>query len=112
MFVEELDEIPEGALVVFSAHGVSPQVRAEAARRSLQVVDATCPLVTKVHAEARRYADRGNSIVLIGHAGHEEVEGTYGEAPGATVIVESSQDIAGLDLPDPSKITYLGSAFT
>ncbi|MEU0687353.1 4-hydroxy-3-methylbut-2-enyl diphosphate reductase [Streptomyces uncialis] len=107
VFVEELDEVPPGALVVFSAHGVSPQVRAEAARRSLQVVDATCPLVTKVHAEARRYAERGNSIVLIGHAGHEEVEGTYGEAPDATVVVGSAWDMAGLDLPDPSKITYL-----
>ncbi|MFE9662541.1 4-hydroxy-3-methylbut-2-enyl diphosphate reductase [Streptomyces sp. NPDC005955] len=107
VFVEELDEVPPGSLVVFSAHGVSPQVRAEAARRSLTVVDATCPLVTKVHAEARRYAERGNSIVLIGHAGHEEVEGTRGEAPDATVVVGSARDIAGLDLPDPSKITYL-----
>ncbi|MFD8933689.1 4-hydroxy-3-methylbut-2-enyl diphosphate reductase [Streptomyces sp. NPDC059578] len=107
VFVEELDEVPPGSLVVFSAHGVSPQVRAEAARRSLTVVDATCPLVTKVHAEARRYAERGNSIVLIGHAGHEEVEGTQGEAPDATVVVGSVRDIAGLDLPDPSKITYL-----
>ncbi|MFE7129720.1 4-hydroxy-3-methylbut-2-enyl diphosphate reductase [Streptomyces sp. NPDC057638] len=107
VFVEELDEVPEGALVVFSAHGVSPQVRAEAARRNLTVVDATCPLVTKVHAEARRFAERGDSIVLIGHAGHEEVEGTYGEAPDATVIVDGPQDIAGLELPDPSKVTYL-----
>ncbi|MGW6456859.1 4-hydroxy-3-methylbut-2-enyl diphosphate reductase [Streptomyces sp. NPDC055078] len=107
VFVEELDEVPEGSLVVFSAHGVSPQVRAEAARRNLKVVDATCPLVTKVHAEARRFAGRGSSIVLIGHAGHEEIEGTYGEAPDATVIVDGPQDIAALDLPDPSNITYL-----
>ncbi|MFD3519965.1 4-hydroxy-3-methylbut-2-enyl diphosphate reductase [Streptomyces sp. NPDC058653] len=107
VFVEELDEVPAGSLVVFSAHGVSPQVRAEAERRDLTVVDATCPLVTKVHAEARRFADRGSSIVLIGHAGHEEVEGTYGEAPDATVVVGGPQDIAGLDLPDPSNITYL-----
>ncbi|MFE0422580.1 4-hydroxy-3-methylbut-2-enyl diphosphate reductase [Streptomyces sp. NPDC058953] len=107
VFVEELDEVPEGSLVVFSAHGVSPQVRAEAERRSLSVVDATCPLVTKVHAEARRFAERGDSIVLIGHAGHEEIEGTYGEAPDATVVVEGPQDIAGLELPDPSKVTYL-----
>ncbi|WP_066944022.1 4-hydroxy-3-methylbut-2-enyl diphosphate reductase [Streptomyces lushanensis] len=107
VFVEELDEVPAGSLVVFSAHGVSPQVRAEAARRNLKVVDATCPLVTKVHAEARRFAERGSSIVLIGHAGHEEVEGTYGEAPDATVVVGSAQDVAGLDLPDPSKVTYL-----
>nr|EIF89604.1 hydroxymethylbutenyl pyrophosphate reductase [Streptomyces tsukubensis NRRL18488] len=107
VFVEELDEIPAGSLVVFSAHGVSPQVRAEAERRNLEVVDATCPLVTKVHAEARRFAERGSSIVLIGHAGHEEVEGTYGEAPDATVVVGGPQDIAALDLPDPSNITYL-----
>ncbi|MFE4670774.1 4-hydroxy-3-methylbut-2-enyl diphosphate reductase, partial [Streptomyces sp. NPDC056716] len=107
VFVEELDEVPEGSLVVFSAHGVSPQVRAEAERRDLTVVDATCPLVTKVHAEARRFAERGSSIVLIGHAGHEEVEGTYGEAPDAMVVVSSADDIAGLELPDPARVTYL-----
>ncbi|MFD9427491.1 MULTISPECIES: 4-hydroxy-3-methylbut-2-enyl diphosphate reductase [unclassified Streptomyces] len=107
VFVEVLNEVPAGSLVVFSAHGVSPQVRAEAERRNLTVVDATCPLVTKVHAEARRFAGRGSSIVLIGHAGHEEVEGTYGEAPDATVVVGGPQDVDGLDLPDASRITYL-----
>ena len=81
IFVDELDEVPDGATVVFSAHGVSPAVRDEAGRRGLDAIDATCPLVAKVHAEARRFADDGYLVVLIGHAGHEEVEGTLGEAP-------------------------------
>ncbi|MBV2366623.1 4-hydroxy-3-methylbut-2-enyl diphosphate reductase [Streptomonospora nanhaiensis] len=107
VFVEELDAVPEGATVVFSAHGVSPAVRSEAAARGLAVVDATCPLVTKVHTEARRYADRGDTVVLIGHAGHEEVEGTLGEAPERTVLVESAADVAALEVPDPERVSYL-----
>ncbi|MFI1401030.1 4-hydroxy-3-methylbut-2-enyl diphosphate reductase [Streptomyces sp. NPDC020681] len=107
VFVDELDQVPDGATVVFSAHGVSPAVRVEAARRGLDVVDATCPLVTKVHSEARRFAARGNTIVLIGHAGHEEIEGTLGEAPEVTVVAESPADIAALDVSDPSRVTYL-----
>ncbi|ARZ72520.1 hypothetical protein SMD11_6944 [Streptomyces albireticuli] len=107
VFVEELDEVPDGAVVVFSAHGVSPQVREEASRRGLEVVDATCPLVTKVHAEARRFAARGDTVVLIGHAGHEEVEGTLGEAPGHTVLVQTPADVATLRVPDPARVSYL-----
>ena len=107
VFVEELNEVPDGATVVFSAHGVAPAVRAEGERRGLDVVDATCPLVTKVHAEARRYAARGDTVVLIGHAGHEEVEGTMGEAPEQTVLVESVEDIAALDVEDPARVSYL-----
>ncbi len=96
VFVEELDEVPPGSTVVFSAHGVSPAVRAEAHARDLEVIDATCPLVTKVHAEARRYVNRGDTVVLIGHAGHEESEGTLGQAPGRIRLVETSADVAGL----------------
>ncbi|WP_367128902.1 4-hydroxy-3-methylbut-2-enyl diphosphate reductase [Saccharothrix sp. HUAS TT1] len=107
VFVDELDAVPDGATVVFSAHGVSPAVREEAARRELEVVDATCPLVTKVHAEARRYAARGDTVVLIGHAGHEEVEGTLGEAPARTVLVESVADVEALRVPDPDRVSYL-----
>ncbi|MDG4864073.1 4-hydroxy-3-methylbut-2-enyl diphosphate reductase, partial [Streptomyces sp. T-3] len=107
VFIDELDEVPDGALTVFSAHGVSPQVREEAAGKGLRVVDATCPLVTKVHAEARRFAARGNTVLLIGHAGHEEVEGTLGEAPGQTVLVEAPEDVAALDLPDDSRVAVL-----
>lgn len=107
VFVQELDEVPDGAVLVFSAHGVSPAVRAEAARRNLEVMDATCPLVTKVHSEARRFAARGDTVVLIGHAGHEEVEGTLGEAPEATVLVQSPGDMAALRVPDPARVSYL-----
>ncbi|MFK8844946.1 4-hydroxy-3-methylbut-2-enyl diphosphate reductase [Streptomyces sp. Ac-502] len=107
VFVEELDEVPPGALVVFSAHGVSPQVREHAQQRGLEVVDATCPLVTKVHAEARRFAARGNTVVLIGHLGHEEIEGTLGEAPEHTVVVESAADVATVQVPDPKRVSYL-----
>ncbi|OKI02287.1 4-hydroxy-3-methylbut-2-enyl diphosphate reductase [Streptomyces sp. CB02923] len=107
VFVEELDEVPPGALVVFSAHGVSPQVRARAEQRGLEVVDATCPLVTKVHTEARRFAARGDTVVLIGHVGHEEVEGTLGEAPEHTVVVESVADAATVDVADPGRVSYL-----
>ncbi|MEV8378985.1 4-hydroxy-3-methylbut-2-enyl diphosphate reductase [Kribbella sp. NPDC056861] len=107
VFVDELDQVPDGATVVFSAHGVSPAVRDEAVRRGLDAIDATCPLVTKVHSEAKRYAGRGDTIVLIGHAGHEEVEGTMGEAPEQTVLVENVADVAALELPDPDRVSYL-----
>jgi 4-hydroxy-3-methylbut-2-enyl diphosphate reductase len=101
VFVDELDEVPEGAAVVFSAHGVSLAVRDTAEERSLSVIDATCPLVTKVHSETRRYARRGDTIVLIGHAGHEESEGTLGQAPEHTVLVETVEDIEKLDISGP-----------
>jgi 4-hydroxy-3-methylbut-2-enyl diphosphate reductase len=107
VFVDNLDEVPGGATVVFSAHGVSPVVREEADQRGLSVIDATCPLVAKVHAEARRAAARGDTIVLIGHAGHEEVEGTAGESPGRTMVVDSAEGIAALDVPDPARVSYL-----
>lgn len=107
VFVDELDAVPDGATVVFSAHGVSPQVRRVAAERGLDVVDATCPLVTKVHSEARRFAERGDTVLLIGHAGHEETEGTAGEAPGRTVLVESVHDAETLRVPDPYRVSYL-----
>jgi 4-hydroxy-3-methylbut-2-enyl diphosphate reductase len=107
VFVDELDEVPDGATVVFSAHGVSPAVRDDASGRGLSVIDATCPLVSKVHAEARRFAREGYTVALIGHAGHEEVEGTLGEAPSSTVLVQTAGDVAGLSVADPSKIAYL-----
>ncbi|MGH8896432.1 MAG: 4-hydroxy-3-methylbut-2-enyl diphosphate reductase, partial [Egibacteraceae bacterium] len=107
IFVDELDEVPDGATVIFSAHGIAPAVRDEARRRRLRAIDATCPLVTKVHAEARRFAERGDTIVLIGHAGHEETEGTLGEAPDRTVLVESAADVAGLEVDDPGRVSYL-----
>ncbi len=107
IFVDELSEVPDGAKVVFSAHGVSPEVRREAARRSLGTVDATCPLVAKVHAEARRFAADGYLVALIGHAGHEEVDGTMGEAPTAMALVESAADVARLRPADPGKVAYL-----
>jgi len=107
IFVNELDEVPEGAKVVFSAHGVSPAVKLDAERRGLDAVDATCPLVAKVHAEARRFAADGYLVALIGHAGHEEVEGTMGEAPDATSLVESAHDVARLEPADPGKVAYL-----
>jgi len=107
VFVEEAGEVPEGAVVVFSAHGVAPQVRAEAAGRGLRVIDATCPLVTKVHNEARRFAARGYDIVLIGHAGHEEVAGTTGEAPGHIRLVDGPADAAAARVRDPAKVAWL-----
>jgi 4-hydroxy-3-methylbut-2-enyl diphosphate reductase len=108
IFVEELDDsVPEGAMTVFSAHGVSPAVHAEAERRSLRTIDATCPLVTKVHREAVKFAAEGYTIVLIGHAGHEEVEGTMGEAPEHIVLVETEEDVDALEVPDPEKIAYI-----
>jgi 4-hydroxy-3-methylbut-2-enyl diphosphate reductase len=107
IFVDSVDEIPEGSTVVFSAHGVAPAVRDAANARQLTSIDATCPLVTKVHTQARRYADAGYTIVLIGHAGHEEVEGTRGEAPDETVLVESVADATALDLPAGTKLAYI-----
>ncbi len=107
VFVEELDEVPEGALVVFSAHGVSPAVHAEAARRQLRTIDATCPLVTKVHNEARRFAKDDLDIVLIGHDGHEEVEGTSGEAPDHIQLVESPDDVDKVKVRDSSRVVWL-----
>ena len=107
VFVDELEEIPEGATTVFSAHGVSPAVRETARRRDLAVIDATCPLVSKVHAEARRFAAKGNTIFLIGHDGHEEIEGTSGEAPDSIVLVENVRDAERVEVEDPEHVTFL-----
>ncbi|HET7327755.1 MAG TPA: 4-hydroxy-3-methylbut-2-enyl diphosphate reductase [Nocardioidaceae bacterium] len=107
IFVDEVDDVPEGATAVFSAHGVSPAVREAAADRQLQAIDATCPLVTKVHTEVRRFTDRGDTVIFIGHAGHEETEGTMGERPGNTVLVEDATDAATVTVPDPSQVSYL-----
>jgi len=107
VFVDSVEEVPEGATLVFSAHGVAPSVRAASGARRLTTIDATCPLVTKVHTQARRYADAGYTIVLIGHAGHEEVEGTTGEAPQAIVLVESVADAEALQLPHAERLAYI-----
>ena len=107
VFVESETDAPEGSLLVLSAHGVAPSVHANAARRRLRTIDATCPLVTKVHAEARRYAAAGYTIVLVGHAGHEEVEGTLGEAPGATILVETVADAEGVLVSNPERVAYV-----
>src|SRR5690349_1158693 len=107
IFVEELDEVPEGRTVVFSAHGVSPAVHAQAADRGLKTIDATCPLVTKVHHEAKRFAGEDYDILLIGHAGHEEVEGTAGEAPEHIQLVESPADVPDIVVRDPAKVAWL-----
>src|SRR6058998_826886 len=108
IFVDELDEsIPEGAMTVFSAHGVSPAVHAEAQRRALRTIDATCPHVTKVHREAIKFAEEGYTIVLIGHHGHEEVEGTMGEAPDHIVLVETEEDVDRLEVDDPERVAYI-----
>jgi 4-hydroxy-3-methylbut-2-en-1-yl diphosphate reductase len=108
IFVDELeDSIPEGAITVFSAHGVSPAVHADAERRGLQTIDATCPLVTKVHREAVKFAAEGYTIVLIGHAGHEEVEGTTGEAPDHIVLVQTEEEADALEVPDPDRVAYI-----
>jgi 4-hydroxy-3-methylbut-2-enyl diphosphate reductase len=107
VFVDELHEVPAGARVIFSAHGVSPAVREEAKARQLQVIDATCPLVTKVHLEAIKFARDGYTIVLIGHKDHDEVIGTLGEAPDSSVLVESEQDVDRLAVPDPRKVAYI-----
>ena len=107
VFVDSVADVPEGELVVFSAHGVAPAVRAGASARSLRTIDATCPLVTKVHMEAKRYAAEGYTVVLVGHAGHEEVEGTTGEAPQSIVLVESVADAERLEVEDPERIAYV-----
>ena len=107
IFVEETDEVPEGAIVVFSAHGVSPAVHSEASDRSLKTIDATCPLVTKVHKEAKRFAAEDRDIVLIGHIGHEEVEGTSGEAPDHIQIVESPDEVERLNVRNPDNVSWL-----
>src|SRR5437764_7118228 len=107
VFVEELNEVPEGARVIFSAHGVSPAVRNEAKRRNLQVIDATCPLVTKVHLEAVKFARKNFTVVLIGHKDHDEVTGTLGEAPDATVLVENVEDVDRLNVKDPSRVAFI-----
>ena len=107
IFVEEQTEVPEGAVCVFSAHGVAPSVRAGAIERGLQTIDATCPLVTKVHREAVRFAEDGYTIVLVGHAGHEEVEGTMGEAPERIRLVQDEADVELLEVEDPDRIAYV-----
>jgi 4-hydroxy-3-methylbut-2-enyl diphosphate reductase len=107
VFVEEVDEAPDGATVVFSAHGVPPAVRVEARARRLKVIDATCPLVSKVHAEARRFAQAGYTIALVGHEGHDEIEGTVGEAPESIRIVKDLDEVAELDVEDPGRVAYL-----
>jgi len=107
IFVDELDQVPSGQRVVFSAHGVSPEVWKTAERKSLKVIDATCPLVTKVHLEARRFSKQDYTILLIGHAGHEEVEGTMGEAPVNTRLIGSVEDVRKLEVEDPNKVAYL-----
>jgi 4-hydroxy-3-methylbut-2-enyl diphosphate reductase len=107
VFVESLDDVPEGAPLLYSAHGVSPQIREQARQRRLMAIDATCPLVTKVHLEAIKYAREGYTIALIGHEGHDEVIGTMGEAPDRMVLVETAQDVEALKVPDPSKVAYL-----
>jgi 4-hydroxy-3-methylbut-2-enyl diphosphate reductase len=107
IFVEELDEVPERGRAIFSAHGVAPSVRQQARERRLEVIDATCPLVTKVHLEAVRFARDGSSIVLIGHKDHDEVIGTLGEVPERSFLVETVQDVDLLELPDPTRVRYL-----
>jgi 4-hydroxy-3-methylbut-2-enyl diphosphate reductase len=107
VFVDQETDVPEGQTVVFSAHGVAPSVHANAAARELRTIDATCPLVTKVHVEAKKFAADGYTIVLIGHAGHEEVEGTMGEAPDHIVLVESEEDVDRLEVADPERVAYI-----
>ena len=99
--------MPEGAVVVLSAHGVAPEVYPNSRARRLHVVDATCPLVTKVHLEARRFAQAGRTIILVGHAGHEEVVGTTGQAPDRTILVQNAQEAQTVEVPDPSNVSYL-----
>jgi 4-hydroxy-3-methylbut-2-enyl diphosphate reductase len=107
IFVEQETEVPDGETVVFSAHGVAPSVHENARKRRLSTIDATCPLVTKVHVEARKFAAEGYTIVLIGHEGHEEVEGTTGEAPGHIVLVQTEKDVDRLEVENPSKVAYI-----
>src|SRR6202040_1239182 len=107
IFVDQETEIPPGSVTVFSAHGVAPSVRANAQALGLQTIDATCPLVTKVHREAVRFAQDGYTVVLVGHDGHEEVEGTMGEAPERIVLVQNEQDVAELQIDDPERVAYI-----
>jgi 4-hydroxy-3-methylbut-2-enyl diphosphate reductase len=107
VFVDDLDEVPQGAHLLYSAHGVSPEVRQKARQRKLHAIDATCPLVTKVHAEASRYAEAGYTIVLVGHRGHDEVVGVMGEAPRAITLVRREEDVEELDVPNPDRLVYL-----
>jgi 4-hydroxy-3-methylbut-2-en-1-yl diphosphate reductase len=107
IFVDQESEVPEGKTVVFSAHGVSPAVHANSAARELKTIDATCPLVTKVHVEAKKFAAEGYTIVLIGHAGHEEVEGTMGEAPDHIVLIETEADVDALVVDDPDRVAFI-----
>ena len=107
IFVDQETEVPEGERVVFSAHGVAPSVHTNAAQRELRTIDATCPLVTKVHVEARKFAAEGYTIILIGHAGHEEVEGTTGEAPESIVLVQSADEVDELEISDPDKVAFI-----
>jgi 4-hydroxy-3-methylbut-2-enyl diphosphate reductase len=107
IFVDQETEVPEGETVVFSAHGVAPSVHANAEGRALRTIDATCPLVTKVHVEAKKFAAQGYTIVLIGHAGHEEVEGTMGEAPDHIVLIETEDDVDTLEVEDPDRVAYI-----
>jgi 4-hydroxy-3-methylbut-2-enyl diphosphate reductase len=107
VFVDQETEVPEGETVVFSAHGVAPSVHANAGARGLRTIDATCPLVTKVHVEAKKFAAQGYTIILIGHAGHEEVEGTMGEAPDHIVLIETEDDVAELEVADPDRVAYI-----
>ena len=107
VFVEDEDEVPEGSIIVFSAHGIPPEVRERSAARGLEQIDATCPLVTKVHYEALDYAAKGLSIILIGHEGHQEVIGTMGHAPESINLVETPEDVDALDLPDPDRVAYI-----
>ena len=107
IFVAEVDEVPPGAVVVFSAHGIAPEVRLDAERRGLHAIDATCPLVTKVHNEARRFAAKDYDILLVGHAGHEEVVGTAGEAPARVRLVDGAEAVAEVEVRDPSKVVWL-----
>src|SRR5262250_364682 len=107
IFVDELHEVPAGARVIFSAHGVSPAVREDAKARKLQVIDATCPLVTKVHLEAIKFARDGYTIILIGHKDHDEVIGTLGEAPESTILVSTVEDVDQLNLKDPERVSFI-----
>ncbi|WP_342238933.1 4-hydroxy-3-methylbut-2-enyl diphosphate reductase [Inquilinus sp. OTU3971] len=106
-FVDELDEVPAGAITIFSAHGVSRSVEADAEQRGLQVIDATCPLVSKVHIEGRKYAAQDRTVILIGHAGHAEVEGTTGQIPGGVTLISTVEEVATLEIPDPERVSYI-----
>ena len=107
IFVDELSQAPDGATMIFSAHGISPAVRSEASQRGFRVIDATCPLVTKVHLEAIKYARQGHTIILVGHQDHDEVSGTMGEAPGAIRLVSTVDDVEALDVPDLNRVSYI-----